>query len=102
MTTVDLRRAMEGASGRDLGAFFAYWVHGGRVPVLRTHWDAGRRRARWRVEGARGILDDLPIELRIRQEGAVRIVPLAAGSVELSGEDEPAVEPVGVVMRVED
>ncbi len=35
--THDLRRAMEAASGRDLGAFFAQWVHGAGHPVLEVN-----------------------------------------------------------------
>jgi len=101
-STNDLRRAMERASGADLGPFFAYWVHGGRVPVLRTHWDSERRTLRWRVEGAHGVLDGLPLELRLIQVGEDRVVPLGDGRVVMRGTGEPEALPVGVVMRVED
>lgn len=36
-----LRYAFEKTSGRDLGAFFDYWVIGGIVPTLTLSWDAG-------------------------------------------------------------
>jgi aminopeptidase N len=50
-TTEDLRAALEGVSGRDLGPFFEQWVLRGGVPKLRVEyeWDAVERSAIVRV-----------------------------------------------------
>jgi aminopeptidase N len=38
VTSADLRRALEEASGRDLSRFFAQWVYGAGVPAFRIGW----------------------------------------------------------------
>ena len=45
-TTDDLRRAMEGASGRDLGWFFDQWLRQPGYPELETSWSYDPREQR--------------------------------------------------------
>jgi hypothetical protein len=40
LTTERLQQYLEGTSGRDLGAFFDFWVHGGYVPAVDLTWSA--------------------------------------------------------------
>ena len=45
-TSDDLRRALEGASGRDLGWFFDQWLRRPGYPELDTHWSYDPREQR--------------------------------------------------------
>jgi aminopeptidase N len=45
-TSDDLRRALEGASGRDLGWFFNQWLRRPGYPELDTHWSYDPREQR--------------------------------------------------------
>ena len=45
-TSDDLRRALEGASGRDLGWFFNQWLRQPGYPELDTHWSYDPREQR--------------------------------------------------------
>jgi len=49
-TTDDLRRALEGASGRDLGWFFDQWLRRPGYPELDTHWSYDPREQRVYLE----------------------------------------------------
>ncbi|HEX8386258.1 MAG TPA: M1 family aminopeptidase, partial [Rubricoccaceae bacterium] len=101
LSTAAFQRAFERASGRDLGALFAYWVSGTRVPRLRTDWDGGTRTLSWTLSGDGGTLRGLPVRLLVRQGGAERVVRLSAGRVRMPGRDRPDIWPVGVLFDVD-
>ena len=74
-TTADFRRAMEQASGQDLGWFFDQWLTRGGFPKLRARWsyDAPAKQLRLDVEQLQpGPPFRLPIELGIEVEGDPR------------------------------
>ena len=71
-STADVRRAMEEASGRELGWFFDQWLtRGGMLDVrARWAWDAGTGTLRLDVEQTQdGPPFRMPIELGIEIEG---------------------------------
>jgi aminopeptidase N len=71
-TTADFRRAMEQASGQELGWFFDQWLTRGGFPKLRARWshDATARQLRLDVEQLQpGPPFRLPIELAIDVDG---------------------------------
>ena len=94
---------LEAETGRDLAAFFAYWVYGDDLPVLTTTWDPTARTLSWAITGDSGTLAGVPFDLQLRQRGRVRYVEVGDGAVMLSEWEEirPEVRPVGVMMRVE-
>ena len=74
-TTADFRRAMEQASGQDLGWFFDQWLTRGGFPKLRVRWsyDAPAKQLRLDVEQLQpGPPFRLPIDLAIEVEGDPR------------------------------
>jgi aminopeptidase N len=101
LSTVALHTALEEAAGRDLDALFDYWVYGERLPVLRTAWDAERRRLAWHVEGDGGTLAGVPFELLVRQSGRDVYVKATESGVALPGAGAPEVFPVGILLAVE-
>jgi len=101
LSTVALQTVLEEEGGRDLDAFFGYWVYGDRVPTLRTTWDADGRRLAWRVEGDDGTLAGVPFELLVRQAGRDVYVKATEGGVTLPGAEAPEVHPVGILLDVE-
>ena len=102
LSTAAFQREVERATGRDLDAVFRVWVWGRGLPTLQTRWDRPTRTLSWTVEGDGGTLDGVPFELYVRQgDGAGRFVPATDGVLGLSGDDEPVVEPVGILLRVE-
>jgi aminopeptidase N len=71
-TTADFRRAMEQASGQELGWFFDQWLTRGGFLKLRVRWsyDAPARQLRLEVEQLQpGPPFRMPIELAIEVEG---------------------------------
>ena len=101
VSTAAFRGAFERASGQDLGALFAYWVYGTEIPRLDTHWDHRTRMLSWTLTGGDGTLAGVPAELLVRQDGAERVVRLAAGYVAMPGAARPDVWPVGVLLDVD-
>lgn len=101
LSTVALQTVLEEEGGRDLDAFFGYWVYGTRIPTLRTTWDAPRRRLTWRVERDGGLLGGVPFELLVRQPGRDVYVKATSGGVTLPGQAPPEVLPVGILLDVE-
>ncbi len=103
LSTEAFWRLLEAETGRDLVAFFAYWVYGDDLPRLRTTWDPATRILSWAITGDSGTLAGVPFDLQLRQRGRVRYVEVGEGAVRLSEWDEtrPEVRPVGVMMRVE-
>ncbi len=78
-TTADFRRAMEEASGKELGWFFDQWLTRGGFLKLRAEWsyDAGAKAVRIEVEQLQaGAPLRMPIEVGIAVEGET--VPRAA------------------------
>ena len=65
--TVDLRRACEETTGRDLGAFFDQWVFRGGHPDLKASysWDEKRKTATVTVKQVQGSDDDTPSAFRM-------------------------------------
>jgi len=65
--TVDLRRACEEVSGRDLGPFFDQWVFRGGHPDLKASfaWDEKRKTATVTVKQVQGTDDDTPATFRM-------------------------------------
>lgn len=53
-TSEDLRRALEGSSGRELGWFFEQWLRRPRYPELATEWSYDRRGRRVYLDIAQG------------------------------------------------
>lgn len=71
-TTADFRRAIEQASGRELGWFFDEWLNRGGMLRLKARWgwDAGDRTLRVDVEQVQpGPPYRMPIEVGIEVEG---------------------------------
>ncbi len=103
LSTVAFWRMLEAETGRDLAAFFGYWVYGDELPVLQTAWDPATRTLSLKVTGDRGTLAGVPFELQLRQRDRLRYVEMAEGFIKLPDWDEtrPEVRPVGVMMRVE-
>ena len=101
LSTEQWREALETASGRDLDPFFAYWVYGDRLPVLRLTWDAGLRRLGWTVEGDDATLAGIPAELEIRQGNRMYYPALAQTAIDLPDTERPRVRPVGVPLRID-
>ena len=103
LSTVAFWRMLEAETGRDLAAFFGYWVYGDELPVLQTAWDPAMRTLSWKVTGDRGVLAGVPFELQLRQRDRLRYVERTEGLIKLPDWDEtrPEVRPVGVMMRVE-
>ncbi|MEO1629544.1 MAG: M1 family aminopeptidase, partial [Bacteroidota bacterium] len=100
LSTVAFQTLLEAESGRDLDAFFDYWVYGTQVPTLRTGWDNTTGLLTWSIEDDAGLLDGLAVDLQILQEGETQAVALADGEVTLTGERPPTIRPVGVPMRL--
>ena len=74
-------RLLEAETGRDLVAFFAYWVYGDDLPRLRTTWDPATRILSWAITGDSGTLAGVPFDLQLRQRGRVRYVEVGEGAV---------------------
>ena len=102
LSTDAFRRALEASSGRDLGPLFDRWVTGEGLPVLKTRWDRDTRTLAWEIVGDDGTLDGVGFELYVRQGDASWFVPATDGVFTPSGTDRPTVEPVGVLLTVED
>ena len=100
VSTAGFQAAFERASGRDLGALFAFWVFGTDLPRLATRWDEGTQTLSWEVSGDGGTLSGLAVRLLVRQGGSERLVPLADGRVRMPGATRPDVWPVGVLFDV--
>lgn len=68
LTSERLRGYLEAASGRDLGPFFDFWVHGGRLPELELTWSAKGRRVSGtvRADVPFGTFD-VPVVLRSKE-----------------------------------
>lgn len=65
--TEDFRRVMERASGEDLAAFFAQWMHRGGIPRLAASWEANGTRLALTIRQVQpGPVFDLPLEVGIR------------------------------------
>ena len=100
LSTVAFQTLLEAESGRDLDAFFDYWVYGTQGPTLRTGWDNTTGLLTWSIEDDAGLLDGLAVDLQLLQEGETQAVALADGEVTLTGERPPTIRPVGVPMRL--
>jgi aminopeptidase N len=78
-TTADFRRAMEQASGSELGWFFEQWLTRGGMPNLR---------GRWSYEPAAGVVR---LDLEQLQPGPAFRLPLDV-AIRVAGEREPRLE----------
>ncbi|MGD8895574.1 MAG: M1 family aminopeptidase [Acidobacteriota bacterium] len=85
-STADLRRAMEQASGRELGWFFDQWLRRGGMPTVRGRWahDADSRMLRLDLEQA--------------QPGPPFRLPIEVG-LEIAGEEDRRLERIEVSRR---
>ena len=103
LATEAFRQLVEAETGRDLSAFFSYWIYSADLPILTTMWDPATRTLSWTVTGDDGTLADVPFDLQLRQRGRLRYVGVGEGSAVLSDWDEarPEAHPVGVMMRVD-
>ena len=65
--TVDLRRAVEEVTGRNLEPFFDQWVHRAGHPEIKAtfSWDEKRRTATVSVKQAQSAVDDTPLVFRM-------------------------------------
>jgi len=75
-TTADFRRAMEQASGRDLGWFFDQWLTRGGFPKLRARWshDAAAKALRLDVEQLQpGLPFRVPLEVGVEIDNEPRL-----------------------------
>ncbi len=73
LTTERLQAYLEAASGKDLGAFFDFWIHVGRVPALSLTWEASGTKIRGTVRS------DIPfgtfdVPVHVRSKAAVSVV----------------------------
>lgn len=100
LSTAAFQSAVEAASGRDLDAFFDFWVYGEAVPVLKTRWDRSTRTLSWEIDGDEGTLDGLPFELLVLQDGSETVARATDGVASLPGDAEPDLWPVGVLVEV--
>ena len=100
LSTAAFQSTVEAASGRDLDAFFDFWVYGEAVPVLKTRWDRSTRTLSWEIDGDEGTLDGLPFELLVLQDGSETVARATDGVASLPGDAEPDVWPVGVLVEV--
>ena len=100
VSTGAFRAAFERASGRDLGALFAYWAFGTDIPRLDTRWDRSARTLSWTLADGGSGLARVPATLLVRQGDAERVVRLSAGRVRMPGTTRPDVWPVGVLLDV--
>ena len=101
--STDAFQAILGREGQgDLDDFFAYWVYGSAVPILRTDWDAATRTLTWTIDQDDGTLAGIPFELQVRQGARVQYVDATPRRVVLGGWDgtRPEVRPVGVLLQV--
>lgn len=103
LSTAAFQQLAEQVSGRDLEAFFDYWVYGEGLPTLHTTWDAEAGLLRWRITGDEGTLEEVPVQLLIHHGGRTQYVALHEGEVALpaGAAGPPEVMPVGVMMHVE-
>jgi aminopeptidase N len=85
-STADLRRAMEQASGREMGWFFDQWLRRGGMPTVRGRWahDADSRMLRLDLEQA--------------QPGPPFRLPIEVG-LEIAGEEDRRLERIEVSRR---
>jgi aminopeptidase N len=81
--TADFRKAMESASGRDLGWFFDQWVYHGGHPELSARWryEEDDKTLRLKVEQTQAVdettpLFRLPTTVEIGDDSGVRSVPI--------------------------
>lgn len=102
LSTDDLQMLLEEESGVDLDGIFSFWVHGTQIPTIHTEWDSANRRLSWRIDGDEGTLENLPVELLIRQQGRTLVARALEGELVLPGSDKPRVLPIGVLMDVRD
>ncbi len=83
VATDDFRKAMEAASGKDLGWFFDQWVYKGGHPELVARWtyEDDDKSVRLAVEQVQGVdeltpLFRLPTTVQVGDESGVRSVPV--------------------------
>ena len=81
--TADFRKAMETASGRDLGWFFDQWVYHGGHPELTARWryEDDDKTLRLKVDQTQAVDDTtplfrLPTTVEIGDDSGVRSVPI--------------------------
>jgi aminopeptidase N len=95
-STSDFRRAMEEASGRDLGPFFQQWLYSGGNPQLEGWWDYDPSARAVRVEisqtQAAGPTFELPLEIGIYFDEGV--LPAVVHEVEVEATFHRFVIPV--------
>ncbi|MEM0963529.1 MAG: M1 family aminopeptidase, partial [Bacteroidota bacterium] len=101
LATDGFRAALEEASGRDLGPLFDRWVRSEGLPTLRARWDEPTRTLSWSIEGDDGTLDGVPFEVLIRQGDESWFVPATDGVFSPAGDRRPTIEPVGILLTVE-
>ena len=102
LSTAAFRSALEDASGRDLGPLFERWVTGQGLPTLAVSWDRATRTLSWSIEDDAGTLEGVPFELRVSQGDQSWFVPATDGVFSPPGDRRPDVEPVGILLTVED
>ena len=87
-STADFRRAMEEASGRELGWFFDQWLRRGGMLEVRVRWT-------WDTEAG-----TLRLDVEQRQPGPPYRMPIEVG-LEVGGEEGPHFERIEVADRRE-
>ncbi len=102
LSTEQFQRAMEAASGQDLGPYFDYWVHGGSIPdlTLQLRFDQGEQGMS--VHGCLGTdvpfgLVEVPVQLFDPKTGRIAAGPVKVvqglGSFTIAGwQNQPEVE----------
>jgi aminopeptidase N len=98
--TIDLVRAIERATGRNMRAFFAQWIERGGHPELevRAEWDAERSTLTLEIEQKQTIDDEHPAYVFDLDAGFVAAVP---GSIARDAGDGPAAGEQRVRLHVE-
>ncbi len=104
LSTEQFKALFEESSGRDLDAFFNYWVYGTRFPVLVTRWQPASGTFSWETEGDDSTLENIPFSTLISQGKELTVVTGSHGSVVLQSRtgERPSARPLGVMMRVRD
>jgi aminopeptidase N len=97
LTTERLQAYLEAASGTDLDAFFAFWIHQGRVPALSLEWALSGTTVRGTVEsdvpfGA----FDVPVRLSTKEATALVWVDVVDGKGTFAAQAPP-----GTALKVE-
>jgi hypothetical protein len=97
LTTERLQAYLEAASGKDLGPFFDFWVHVGRVPALSLTWDMSGTTIRGAIESDVPFGSfDVPVRLSTKEATALVWVDVVDGEGTFAAQAPP-----GAALKVE-